>query len=457
MLQRWRRRAGSCTLHLLLMSMVPDAFAFCETASRSISVLDHFSTPGNHNICNIHRQPFLRTWDAKVPVSVARNTGTGALCTTRKASACATADCGRTSLSSSSIGVQQFMISHPVYRHRSAYCARSRTPRCGYFSDVVVNWRTWLTDFPSQLPARLAQIPSSTLRALGVFEDAEAKLDELLPVVGIGSVALLLVVAVTAAVAGLITGDRTRTEEQIEARADDELVLSAMPKMRAAAWDRGEPAREMICVTNPNKWCTCYRMSYNRVPGEERSGCSNVKRKQLPKGVWLELLVCILIDLGGDASYFYPSFGEVADVPYAFFYAYFIDLLFNWPVLASAAFWKEILPYTDLIPAATLGWMLTTTGVRLAIDPPPRKLSVLSAPIADRRSYLAPDPHLRPELQPVKGKAAPSTMTAAPAAVTTTTTRTARTMRTARPTSRTPPARLRMAILRRALRQLLRR
>ena len=43
----------------------------------------------------------------------------------------------------------------------------------------------------------------------------------------------------------------------------------------------------------------------------------------------------------GDASYFYPTFGEASDLAFAFVHSFTVELLFGWPALAFFAFWEE--------------------------------------------------------------------------------------------------------------------
>mgnify|MGYP004292299313 CR=1 FL=1 len=70
------------------------------------------------------------------------------------------------------------------------------------------------------------------------------------------------------------------------------------------------------------------------------------------------------LDVVGDASYFFPTFGEASDLAFAFVYSFAVDLLFDWPAMALFAFWEEALPITDLVPTATIAWVLVVTGVR---------------------------------------------------------------------------------------------
>ena len=48
----------------------------------------------------------------------------------------------------------------------------------------------------------------------------------------------------------------------------------------------------------------------------------------------------------------------MADVGFAVFYAFVIELFFDWPILAVFALWEEALPLSDFVPTATIGWVL---------------------------------------------------------------------------------------------------
>ena len=87
--------------------------------------------------------------------------------------------------------------------------------------------------------------------------------------------------------------------------------------------------------------------------------------------------------------------------------AFVIELLFDWPELAAFAFWEELLPFSDFLPTATIGWALVVTGTRTrltradwnSLKPPPPK-----PPLADLRSYEPfggeDSAHLRPGSTP---------------------------------------------------------
>ena len=48
--------------------------------------------------------------------------------------------------------------------------------------------------------------------------------------------------------------------------------------------------------------------------------------------------------------------------------AFVIELFFDWPALALLAFWEELLPFTDILPTATAGWLIVNVlGLRPAM------------------------------------------------------------------------------------------
>jgi len=82
--------------------------------------------------------------------------------------------------------------------------------------------------------------------------------------------------------------------------------------------------------------------------------------QQVPLQQWLKLIPCILVDAGGDASYLLPLFGEVEDAVWAPTSAFILRQLFGSDILAAVDFIKEALPFTDIIPVATIAWSLET-------------------------------------------------------------------------------------------------
>jgi hypothetical protein len=79
----------------------------------------------------------------------------------------------------------------------------------------------------------------------------------------------------------------------------------------------------------------------------------------LPKDMMAKLIVCLLIDFVGSSSYLLPGVGEAFDVAWAPTQTIMIAAMFDHvsPNLKYISFVEEILPFTDLIPSATLGWV----------------------------------------------------------------------------------------------------
>ncbi|KAG5190918.1 hypothetical protein JKP88DRAFT_137771, partial [Tribonema minus] len=75
---------------------------------------------------------------------------------------------------------------------------------------------------------------------------------------------------------------------------------------------------------------------------------------------WLRLLVCLLIDAGGDSSYALPGpLGNLSDLLYAPLEAFILSKVFPGSGrVAGLGFLEEILPFTDALPTATIAWVL---------------------------------------------------------------------------------------------------
>mmetsp|Transcript_16137 Transcript_16137/g.30485 ORF Transcript_16137/g.30485 Transcript_16137/m.30485 type:complete len:331 (-) Transcript_16137:1384-2376(-) len=74
-----------------------------------------------------------------------------------------------------------------------------------------------------------------------------------------------------------------------------------------------------------------------------------------------KLLLCLLIDIVGTSSEFIPLVGELSDFAYAPFAAFALRYLFQGSnVIFALEFVEEFLPFTDILPLATLCWILET-------------------------------------------------------------------------------------------------
>ena len=149
--------------------------------------------------------------------------------------------------------------------------------------------------------------------------------------VRVAGVGLLLFTIVAAVAAGLFVGDRSAPPEEL-GNGEEELLLKEMTPERAAQWDRGG-----------------WRSGLEEADGE---GDSQARTARISAGLWLELGLCVCLDVAGDASYFYPTFGEASDLVFAFIQSFSVELLFGWPAWALFAFWEEALPVTHLAPCS---------------------------------------------------------------------------------------------------------
>ena len=85
------------------------------------------------------------------------------------------------------------------------------------------------------------------------------------------------------------------------------------------------------------------------------------------------LYLAIFIDLIGDSSYLIPGLGETEDVLWAPLSALAVSALFG-KSAGALDFVKEILPFSDALPVATLAWLLQN----IYPDSAPAKLFGLS-------------------------------------------------------------------------------
>lgn len=77
---------------------------------------------------------------------------------------------------------------------------------------------------------------------------------------------------------------------------------------------------------------------------------------EVPPAQWFKLFLCIVIDVSGDASYLIPA----ADLLFAPLEAFALKALFGGNVLAVLGFVEEALPFSDILPTASIGWALQT-------------------------------------------------------------------------------------------------
>lgn len=88
---------------------------------------------------------------------------------------------------------------------------------------------------------------------------------------------------------------------------------------------------------------------------------ANEKPPPTPQIDLSKLLVCILIDIIGSANEVVPVFGELVDIVYAPIAALLLRQLFAGSnIVFLLELVEEILPFTDILPLATICWTVET-------------------------------------------------------------------------------------------------
>lgn len=91
------------------------------------------------------------------------------------------------------------------------------------------------------------------------------------------------------------------------------------------------------------------------------------------RDVWTRLVVCVLIDLVGSGSLAVPFLGDALDVVTAPVSALLLHAIFADARVTAAGLAEELLPGTDIMPTATIAWVLQNAGYLrengLKIDP----------------------------------------------------------------------------------------
>jgi len=77
-----------------------------------------------------------------------------------------------------------------------------------------------------------------------------------------------------------------------------------------------------------------------------------------------KLLLSLLIDFIGVITFSLPVLGELADLLWAPISAYLVLRLYGSWGVCFLAFFEEALPFTDVIPTATLAWFIEAFSSR---------------------------------------------------------------------------------------------
>mmetsp|Transcript_109017 Transcript_109017/g.314917 ORF Transcript_109017/g.314917 Transcript_109017/m.314917 type:complete len:261 (+) Transcript_109017:1-783(+) len=97
----------------------------------------------------------------------------------------------------------------------------------------------------------------------------------------------------------------------------------------------------------------------------------SVARQVLPTGMWGKLVTSLMIDLIGSASYLLPVVGEGFDIAWAPIQTVLIMAMYDntTPNLKYVSFFEELLPFTDIVPSASIGFLAEFGPKLLAKNP----------------------------------------------------------------------------------------
>ena len=109
-----------------------------------------------------------------------------------------------------------------------------------------------------------------------------------------------------------------------------------------------------------------------------------------------KLLLSLLIDAIGMATYLLPVAGETGDLAWAPISAYLIYQLYGNGLISGLAFAEELLPGLDIIPTATIAWVLENTefGRRFAGKAPSPSQAPPSTPPSTPWENTQPPPDI---------------------------------------------------------------
>ena len=271
-----------------------------------------------------------------------------------------------------------------------------------------------MVELPVQLPpleaVRLPSLPDTSglqrnLADLTVISNELSDLFEgLLLQVQITSNVLLGGAAFLAVICGLIFKDRSSPTKVFNELQDANTFRTELSAAASQAWDRGETDLVSIGTSRNSRFARAQEADEQGARSSIFGEASKNLARPVSVGLWLELFLCVLLDAAGNASLYVPNgYGEVFDVINALGSAFILNLFFDWPALATFAFWEELLPFTDVVPTATIGWTLTLLGVRPWLRArrglPPRDAQE-PPPVADMRSYSRSEEWMRAGSKP---------------------------------------------------------
>ncbi|KAH9249666.1 hypothetical protein BASA81_012635 [Batrachochytrium salamandrivorans] len=127
------------------------------------------------------------------------------------------------------------------------------------------------------------------------------------------------------------------------------VLLWQSPKL-LAIWNQFKLADsrigEMLFASSPSPKSLLF-------PSEEYIG----EAPNPDRGVWIKLIGSIVIDAIGVSTFALPGVGETFDVIWAPISGFIIQQVYGSPGFAFLGFAEEILPFTDVLPTATIAWV----------------------------------------------------------------------------------------------------
>jgi len=102
------------------------------------------------------------------------------------------------------------------------------------------------------------------------------------------------------------------------------------------------------------------RANGSEVPQAEPTGPKKGLSKACSPSQMAKLLACIGLDVMGNATYLLPGVGEGVDIAYAPAQAVALKMMFDANGIALIGFAEELLPFTDVLPTATIAWVIET-------------------------------------------------------------------------------------------------
>jgi len=145
--------------------------------------------------------------------------------------------------------------------------------------------------------------------------------------------------------------DRVRELEEMNRVAEQRRQAA---EERAAATEADLRAREQREAAS--NAAAAQAAAQAQAAAEQRMAEEQAEREKLNK-----LFLSIVIDIIGMATYAVPVAGEAGDIAWAPISAYLVYQLYGNGLISGLAFAEELLPGLDIIPTATIAWILENT------------------------------------------------------------------------------------------------